>query len=432
MINRSIDQFFEGCEAERPLRLLARPVADGGAGREPTRFSLGTPFAVLGRSPAADLVLDDPRLSRRHCFLQVLGPKVLCVDLASAAGVLGARGRTLCGWIGPGKGVRVGDHVLTLDDGTDDPTALVGGGGPEQPLIVGAIPRINLEFRTNRVQTRWPMRRAIALVGSASTCGVRLNGPNVSRFHCALVRTTTGLWAVDLLGDIDVAHQSGISVNGDPVRSARIGPNDRLRVAQFEIRAYYPRSARGASLPVLTESRSARASGAANPAAVTPDLDSAGLVEQARAELEARFERLVERQSAEIEALRREVEDLRELAEDLRTRLGGRRGTHAGLSTYPRKEGNARKRRPVSRATSVRVLGSAARDPQTASPQPELASNVSAVVSAGFPIRAELAVLVDVGDGTRNPPNHAANAPTANQAVNRARTPVFLAETASS
>src|SRR5262249_8501773 len=135
MINRSIDQFFNGCEAEGPVRLLASPIPDGGAGREPTRFSLETPFGVVGRSPAADLVLAAPGVRRRHCSLQALGPKVLCVDLASEAGALGARGRAVCGWIERGRGVRVGGHVLTLDDGTGRPAAPVGGGGPEQPLI---------------------------------------------------------------------------------------------------------------------------------------------------------------------------------------------------------------------------------------------------------------------------------------------------------
>lgn len=53
--------------------------------------------------------------------------------------------------------------------------------------------------------------------------------PGVSQFHCGLVRTPHGLWAVDLLG------RGGISVNGTATRAARLDDGDQLRVGECGI-----------------------------------------------------------------------------------------------------------------------------------------------------------------------------------------------------
>jgi hypothetical protein len=74
------------------------------------------------------------------------------------------------------------------------------------------------------------MSRVLALVGRAPECRVRLAGVGVSSFHCGLLRTPGGLWAVDLLG------REEISVNGQTVRFARLDEGDELRVGRHRIR----------------------------------------------------------------------------------------------------------------------------------------------------------------------------------------------------
>jgi hypothetical protein len=75
------------------------------------------------------------------------------------------------------------------------------------------------------------MKRPVDLIGSSSWCRIRLRDPDVSRFHCALVNTPDGLWAVDLLG------RGGILFDGEPVRAAPLGENDSIRIASFTISA---------------------------------------------------------------------------------------------------------------------------------------------------------------------------------------------------
>jgi predicted component of type VI protein secretion system len=70
----------------------------------------------------------------------------------------------------------------------------------------------------------------LVLIGKAPQCQVRLRDAAVSRFHCALVLTPDGLWAVDLLG------RGGVLVNGSVARVARLDDGDELRLGGFVLR----------------------------------------------------------------------------------------------------------------------------------------------------------------------------------------------------
>lgn len=61
-------------------------IADGpGAGQ---RFRLDPPGRVVGRAAPADIVIDDPAISRRHCRLAPAGGAILVEDLGSTNGTL--------------------------------------------------------------------------------------------------------------------------------------------------------------------------------------------------------------------------------------------------------------------------------------------------------------------------------------------------------
>jgi hypothetical protein len=82
-------------------------------------------------------------------------------------------------------------------------------------------------------QSLWQMDRPLVLIGRAPACQIRIVQPDVSKYHCSLVLTPTGVWAVDLLG------QNGIFVNDEPVRHARLGDGDALRVGSHVLRPRY-------------------------------------------------------------------------------------------------------------------------------------------------------------------------------------------------
>ena len=91
-----------------------------------------------------------------------------------------------------------------------------------------------MEFLNGPSQsTIWPVRRVMSLIGSASGCKFRLTDASVSRFHGSLLRTSAGLWIVDLLG------QRGITVNEVPVRFSHLTDGDVLSIGRYQIRVQF-------------------------------------------------------------------------------------------------------------------------------------------------------------------------------------------------
>ena len=101
------------------------------------------------------------------------------------------------------------------------------------------LPEVSLEFLNGPSEaTAWPVRRVMSLIGSAHGCKFRLTDASVSRFHASLLRTSLGLWIVDLLG------QDGISVNDVPRRFSHLAEGDRLRIGRYLIRVTYKAGSR--------------------------------------------------------------------------------------------------------------------------------------------------------------------------------------------
>lgn len=225
-----MDKFFEVCGLDGRLRLDL----DGPGG--PECRTLDQPFAVIGRTSGADLTLSDRRVSRRHAYLQAIAGEVFCVDIGSRAGVFWGRRRGRSGWVDREQGVVISPFRIRRgkDDGvgggpegsgrTDDPLARQSADGAPTGGVV-------LEFSHEAVeQSSWTMNRQLTLVGRSHQCPVRLTAPGVSRFHCSLLRTPTGVWAVDLQG------RGGIVVNGASVRCRRIDDGDQLQIGSVLIR----------------------------------------------------------------------------------------------------------------------------------------------------------------------------------------------------
>ena len=104
---------------------------------------------------------------------------------------------------------------LAMNSPADEPL-------PAPPFIAAAysdtpLPEVALEFLNGPSQaTTWPVRRVMSFIGSAVGCKFRLTDASVSRFHASFLRTSAGLWIVDLLG------QGGIAVNDVPVRFSQL------------------------------------------------------------------------------------------------------------------------------------------------------------------------------------------------------------------
>lgn len=228
-----MDQFLANCGAVS----LEVTVERAGAAPQAASRLLQQPYLVIGRDPRSELPLDDPNVSRRHAYLQVVGGRLFCIDLDSRTGVHWPSGRRAMGWVDWGEPLRVGTTVLRVlrPRPAEDAGAL-----PSE--VDRAITRPAAQATIEVIEgtdrpVRWEMKRLLALVGGAAPCKVRLRDPRVSRFHCALVRGPLGVWAVDLLS------RDGTWVNGSVVPWSRLADGDRLQVGPYTLRVWYEQPA---------------------------------------------------------------------------------------------------------------------------------------------------------------------------------------------
>ena len=234
MIRSAIDRFSEACGVAGPLRLEI--VAAEGSPR--TVHDLAQPFAVIGRGGNVDLSLDHPQVSRRHCYLQVLGGHVFVVDLGSQTGIRVGGTAKRWGWVDHTRPLDIGPFRIQLVPDDRWPRLTDNGNGADEPnplaqnfLQTQSPTAVALEVSGGTEgPRRWRMSRGLALIGRAPECHVRLQEPRISWFHGALVRTPSGVWLVDL------DSREGTIVAGERVRVIRLEENCEARIGVFVLR----------------------------------------------------------------------------------------------------------------------------------------------------------------------------------------------------
>lgn len=218
-----------------PLRLAV----EAPGSRLPGVRILHQPFALVGRDQRADVPLEDRLVSRRHAYLQVVEGHLFWFDLESRHGVEAGEGRGSHGWLAADEAMRIGPYEIRrlADDGAAPRDGREGAPPPTTtPLIAESYglapwPKVTLEFLNGPSRSAvWPVNRVVSLVGSAAGCKFRLSDPSVAPFHCSLVRTSAGVWVVDLLGS------GGVMVNNVVVRHAPLADGDSMRVGRYRIR----------------------------------------------------------------------------------------------------------------------------------------------------------------------------------------------------
>lgn len=209
--------FLHACGATGPL--LLNTESPGVAGGETRAYDL--PFVLAGGDHRSDLRLSHPEVSDRHAYLQLVDGQLLYIDLGSRSGVYQGGKRQRLGYLERDQAVRIGPFRVRLIGGDS------GGATPVEapcpPLL------LDLSHRSVR-HTRCDLPRGLALIGNAADCQIRLVDPSVSNYHCSLVRTTEGVWVVDLLG------QGGVRVNGQEVAYAQLHEGDALQIGHSVIR----------------------------------------------------------------------------------------------------------------------------------------------------------------------------------------------------
>jgi pSer/pThr/pTyr-binding forkhead associated (FHA) protein len=190
---------------------------------------------LIGRAANADLPLLDDRVSRRHAYLQAVWGRLFFIDLSSRTGTIHEGRRRSRGWVGQGDRLGIGPFEIQPRWDVYPPTSPIAETIPVAGE--GAVPgrdrnpAILLEISGNGIPTgQWRMSREVVLVGREATCRIRSEHPDASKYQCSLVRTPSGLWAVDLLST------GGTFVNGERIRSARLVEGDALQAGPMTIR----------------------------------------------------------------------------------------------------------------------------------------------------------------------------------------------------
>ena len=225
--------FLTACGARGPLVLgVEEPDTSGTSWRV-----FDQPFIVVGRDPGADLRLDHAEVSRRHAYFQLIAGRLFCVDLQSHTGTRWGEEPGLWGWMHRDLGIGIGPFRLRTREGGSDPRALQQGDASSLPVPISksfvqpGLPEVTVEILSASVGSpTWRISRALVLIGSSPACRIRLEGGGVAEVHASILRTPSGVFAVDLLG------MGGVRLDGQRVRCARIAGDVEMAVGGHRLR----------------------------------------------------------------------------------------------------------------------------------------------------------------------------------------------------
>ncbi|MEX0586993.1 MAG: hypothetical protein WD176_10125, partial [Pirellulales bacterium] len=83
MDEQTLNSFRFVVGAPRPIRLAVRGPNTG----PPTEHVIEAPYGIIGRGAGSHICLAGDDVGFRHAYLQVIGGRVLCVDLLSRRGL---------------------------------------------------------------------------------------------------------------------------------------------------------------------------------------------------------------------------------------------------------------------------------------------------------------------------------------------------------
>jgi pSer/pThr/pTyr-binding forkhead associated (FHA) protein len=196
------------------------------------------PCALLGRDAHAEIQIADPAVGGRHVYLHLDPRGVYAVDLVTRSGTRLSSTDDMAGWLTPGDWlqvagrriellrIRIGDTLLNPPPCFDDPLAETGQGLALASVTL--VPRRGPDGP-------WTVGSELIFLGWSRACGIQVKDASVAKVHCALVRTASAAYLVDLCGrqtQIDGQPLDGVSRIPDGASltigatsfTARVGP----------------------------------------------------------------------------------------------------------------------------------------------------------------------------------------------------------------
>lgn len=284
-------------------------------------FRVRRPFALIGQIPGADLRIDDPNVDGRHAFLILDQRGLFGVDLLSRNGTRFAGATAPLAWLGPGDileiaGRRIEIIQLRVNGSTINPP--LSNDDPFAEVHASRLAPLTLEPLDDSGPP-WMLGSALAFVGRGDACAIKLENASASMTHCALFRTPTHAYVIDLLGRRTLINDRAVE------GASMLIDGDTLTIGQarFRIKVDPP------SLTDISESKTSRSTELVlspreplvarviSEAGAGPDSSTEQVLDVLR-QFQADTATLLEAQIERIETLNREIASLRAEVEGAR------------------------------------------------------------------------------------------------------------------
>ena len=207
--------------------------------RSDHRLDGGTEYRI-GRDPAADIVLNDPRVSWHHATLRADGQQWVLEDVGSTNGT----------YVGAERTGRVDirtNCVVRLGNPEDGPVLRFEPQLPPAPTPQAApqpgaadVSLAHLPSVDRRPTARLPLPAKVMRIGRTPDNDLVVSDLGVSRKHAELRKSPTGRYQI-----IDLGSHNGTYVNGSRVGQAELSDEDIIsighatfRLADGELREY--------------------------------------------------------------------------------------------------------------------------------------------------------------------------------------------------
>ena len=151
--------FLQACGASGPLRFeWTDPETTELRSQQIDQAAL-----VVGRDPAADLVLDDLSVEPYHAYLQIVDGRLFALDLESTGGLWWGEIPRAAGWVNRGQPLKIGRYTIRLVEGDRKEDKSAVQPVPTSSRYVSRLnpPEVVLECRVSasRKGRRVPARR---------------------------------------------------------------------------------------------------------------------------------------------------------------------------------------------------------------------------------------------------------------------------------
>jgi ABC transport system ATP-binding/permease protein len=180
--------------------------------RSDHRLDSGTEYRI-GRDPAADIVLEDARVSWRHATLRVDGRSWVLEDLGSTNGTWVGSERTSRVDIKSNCVVRLGNPddgpVLRFEPQLPPAPARAPAPAPPQPSIAH-LPSVD-----RRPTNRMPLPAKVMRIGRTPENDLIVDDLGVSRKHAELRKSQSGRYQI-----VDLGSHNGTYLNGSRIQGA--------------------------------------------------------------------------------------------------------------------------------------------------------------------------------------------------------------------